>query len=239
MNQQTNLSKFASQISSSYNDLNFTIPFKNGNHSFKIMSVAQHQKLLATDNTSYKSMKEFRQILFNIMKENSLNGIETLSDIDQADFYLFLYWNRYHSLSKIYNDKEMVFNDKFIKFEENLTITFNKFTLTCSLPTIEKILWIESQSRLSDEDKGKFIVDLYRSEIIKYIDIISVEDDYVTMKGATYEERIKLLDVLPAQLVSLLSEKLTKYSQYISENFVIIDGDTKTQIPLNVDFYNI
>lgn len=240
MSQQTNIAKFTSVVNSTCSNLSFIVPFKNGEHRFKVMSVAQHQKLIANTNKSYKEMKEFRKVLFSIMKENTLDGIANLTGLDQTDFYLFLYWNRYYSLSKNFNNIEMVFNPEFKRFEEDLNVSFENFKLECSMPTIETVLWAESQFKESDEEsEGKLIVGIYTSELLKYINVVHVGDDFVNLTGATYEERQKLLGVLPAQLIRQLSEKLTKYSQYIDDNFFFTIGEERISLPTNVDFYSV
>ena len=89
---------------------------------------------------------------------------------------------------------------------------------------------INTDQELLKEGIGK----LYIYEIIKYIDIIQVEDDIINLDDIRIHERVKLVEKLPLSVYSKISDFIETVNKYNSDILTV----DETELAIDAEFFD-
>lgn len=250
MTQLNNLKEYIQTIKKSSESQTFELKASTGNTlQFSCMNVLQHKRIMETGSSSFAGMKNFRKELYLIMQENILNNTEDVREnILESDFLNYLVLNRYYSLSDKYEGKRIEIAylieeyDKIIEYDKNMICSLEDIKIIGSIPKFKKINFMETHSKVVENStNGKLTSDIYHSEILKFIDGITIGDKHYSFSGLSYEERYEYIMELPSKLLHDLSVKVSDYNNWLSEQykFKLEDIDILKVIPLDISLYFI
>lgn len=239
------------EVSNSFS-LDIYIPSLKTNVGFKELNTKQQKELLetVTDTSIYKT--KFTHTFLNIIKDNLVSkevNIEQLTIYDKLYIGLFL-------RSKISNTLNVVFSedpsysevidirpviDNSVKYvhpdKETVTVVKDNTVINVEIciPTI--VLETQYESELSKNykkmddvknvnDMGSLLSDAFIGEVSKYINKISFDDKNIDLEGLTVNQRIRLTELLTADLTQKILQKIADWKGEL-DTFMLVTSKDK------------
>jgi hypothetical protein len=239
------------EVSNSFN-LSIYIPSLKKYVDFKELNTKQQKELLetVTDTSIYKT--KFTQTFLNIIKENLISNdinLEQLTVYDKLYIGLFLRSKISNTLNIVFNEnpvysetvevKPIIDNSTKYIHPENESVNVIKDGVTINVeikvPTI--VLESKYESELSKtykkiddvksvNDMGSLLSDAFVGEVSKYINKISFNDKNIELEGLTVSQRIRLTELLTADLTQKVLQKISDWKTDI-DNFVTVVSKNK------------
>jgi len=204
----------------------------------KPLNLKQQKDLISSALDGLKGTLDFNRTLNKIIIENS--GLTNLKVYDKLPFIVAL---RKHALGNKAGEIELqnVLNnikDIPLNVKDESSIKQGILKLTLKIPTLreENMLLnkceqeINTDQELLKEGIGK----LYIYEIIKYIDIIQVEDDIINLDDIRIHERVKLVEKLPLSVYSKISDFIETVNKYNSDILTV----DETELAIDAEFFD-
>lgn len=262
-NKETSFSSMLDALNKLSNSftLSIFIPSLNESIEFKELNARQQKKLLETitDTSLYKT--QFTKVFLDIIKENVVTegfDIEKLTIYDKVFIGLFL-------RSKISNKLNIVFNEdpvysetvdlepilektktyihpnngliNIIKNETKIEVELNvpsmvlesKYELELSKTTKK----IEQAKNI--EDVGSVLSEAFIGEVSKFITKISFDDNIVDLNNLEITQRIKLTEILTADLTQQILQKISDWKDPLNEILTVSSNDSKYTKVISID----
>jgi hypothetical protein len=235
------------------------IPSINSNLSFKELDAKQQKALLsaAMDTSVYNT--SFINTFYTILKNNILaddkNIIDSLTLSDKASIALSLRsrisdhinvnFDESKDISKKYNID--MFLTKFKSYKSPETVILDSKSDSFSLkveiiyPTIKTEVDYDTQfkgNRKSEEvktseDLQHLVSNAFLGETSKYINKVWINEDEITLNTLKFEQRIKLVEKLPSNLIQKIIETISDWKKSLDEVLTVSHEEyTKT---VNID----
>jgi len=210
--------------------------------TFKELDAKQQKSLLnaAMDTSVYNT--SFIKAFYNILNENLLSEgvlIDSLTLTDKACIALTLrnqisnqinvVFDETKDISKKYDLNEILEKFKGYKTPETtiLESKSNDFTLKVEvlLPTIKVETDYDSQIKdnkktedlKNNEDIKKLVTDAFLGETSKFINKVWINDEEVILSSLKFEQRIKLIEKLPSNLIQKIIETISLWKKELDE----------------------
>jgi len=235
MSKETN--QFIEQLKA-YNKENLTkdiyVPSLERTVKFSTLT-AKHQRDVISSTIDNPLVKQvFHRKSYQMLKElcSESDIIDTLSIFDKDAILIQL---RYHFVSKTYKDQDLEPVIEFIKTMRMdyspKTDTVDDITVLYRIPSIkveQKILKSFFKDDLpivpsDDEDIRKLMGDLYYMEMIKFIAKIQLisTDSIVEFDNHTYDENVKIIDVLGHEVCSVIRKHIEGVNEIYSNLYKV------------------
>lgn len=234
------------EVSDSFS-LSIYIPSLKTNIEFKELNTKQQKELLetVTDTSIYKT--KFTQTFLKIIKENLISkevNIEQLTIYDKLYIGLFLRSKISNTLNVVFSEnptysevidiKPIVDNSVKYVHPEKETITLVKDNTTINVEVCVPTIVLESkyESELSKtykkiddvkniNDMGSLLSDAFIGEVSKYISKISFDDKNVDLEGLTVNQRIRLTELLTADLTQKVLQKIADWKEELDSIMLV------------------
>lgn len=256
---------------------NIFIPSLQQEIKFKQLTTEQLKRLLKTIIDSPVYNTEFILTFNSIIKENCITPDINTENFTVYDKALILFKTRIESISPDYtftftqdeiNDKDIKektytvslieklteFLNKNINFNP-LTIEYNNCAVVCSLPTLgtenklEKELHKNTKIEVETPEELRNIVgETFINELTKHFSGITIEDKTINLTELTFKNRIKIVEVLPTNIVNQALKYIENYRSEIKKLFTFnlnletTAGTTiilEKEIPVDASFFNM
>jgi hypothetical protein len=237
------------------------IPSLKESIEFKELNAKQQKKLLETitDTSLYKT--QFTKVFLDIIKENILTegfDIEKLTIYDKIFIGLFL-------RSKISNTLNVIFNENPVYSEnislepilektksyvhpskETINVVKNGTKIEVELDVPSMILESKYEIELSKTSKkienvknmeeiGNVLSEAFIGEVSKFITKISFDDNNIELNSLTINQRIKLTELLSADLTQKILQKIADWKVYLEEILKVSSSDLKYNKVISID----
>jgi hypothetical protein len=210
--------------------------------TFKELDAKQQKSLLnaAMDTSVYNT--GFIKAFYNILNENLLSDgvlIDSLTLTDKTCIALTLknqisnqinvVFDEAKDISKKYDLNEILGKFKGYKTPEStiLESKSNDFTLKVEvlLPTIKVEVDYDSQIKdnkktedlKNNEDIKKLVTDAFLGETSKFINKVWINNEEVILSSLKFEQRIKLIEKLPSNLIQKIIETISLWKKELDE----------------------
>jgi len=237
------------------------IPSLNQNVQFKELNTRQQKKLLetVTDTSVYKT--EFSKVFLDIIKENLITenvDANSFTIYDKIIIGLFL-------RSKISNTLNVIFNEnpaytenvditsiieKIKTYVHPETVSFNivknESVLNIELNVPSILLESKYESEITKTTKkmenikninemGTVLSDVFIGEVSKFISKITFNSQEIDLKNFTINQRIKICEVLTADLTQNILQKISDWKKNIDNLLEVSskEGNYKKTITLD------
>lgn len=241
------MDNFASALTS-LESLNKTfdifVPSLNKKIKFKGLTTKQQKDAVKTALDKNITGITFSNLLNKIISENSLEKNNFLL-IDRSYIILSL---RVQSLSNTLQTEEGVVDLSFvpsnnISLPDSLKkqeITDGNIKLSVSIPTLDKDTFVNNETRKklapipdNDDFAKESIGEIFVNELIKYIDVITINEGpqpvNITLNELTFEQKVQLVEKLPlninSKLVEYINNVKTFERKYVTDNGKEIELD--------------
>ena len=199
---------------------------------FKAFTVKQHKDLVKSLLDGVEGTVSMYKVFNDIIFENSLEEVEfTLYDRNKILVDL-----RRQCISEIIKieDKEYNLNTlpEFVfSFDSEKEFTYKGITVKVSIPSLKEDSKITEKSILefnkySTEDKkiGNSLNILLVYELIKYINIVEMEESVINFKDLGTFDKKNIVDNLPLKLNNDILEYIAQFKEYDQSLFTFSDG---------------
>jgi len=229
------------------NGISVYIPSLKRDVKFKNLTLLQQKGLLRSSIEESLTKLSFIVSICDILKQNNLDAaidIDTLFVFDRIALAIAL---RSKCLDNNYTTGEnskidlnvVVENYKNIPLIDlnDSSLEHENFSITVTPPRIindKKIseFSIKKMAASSDKDLKSILSELFVYELVKFIKTLTIKDTNTTidLTQITAEERVKLAEQLPSQLVIKLLEYIKTYREFevkfttTGENTIDVDG---------------
>jgi hypothetical protein len=252
--------KSLTDISNTFS-LSVYIPSLKKNVEFKELNTKQQKDLLetVTDTSIYKS--KFTQNFLKIIKENLITEdveVEKLTIYDKVYIGLFL-------RSKISNNLNVVFNenpvysesvelqpiiDNSLKYNHPSTESINivKDGVSINVEVLIPTITLESKYELelsktykkiddvkNVNDMGTLLSDAFIGEVSKFISKIAFDDKVISLEGLTINQRIKLTELLTADLTQKVLQKIADWKTELDSFLTVSSKNGEYKKTLTLD----
>ena len=215
------------------------VPSINKKISFKAFSVKQHKDMVKTVLNGVEGSILINKVLNDIIKTNS-----AVKDIEfkHYDRNKILVEMRRHTIG----DKVIIDNTDYyltdlpiFKFDfiEEKEFKYSGITVKMKVPTLDVDSKVTEKSVVevakfsSDEKKlGDSINALLVFELMKFIQLIQIEDNIIDFTSQGTYDKKNIIDNLPLKLNNILLEFIANYKEYEQDLFTFGDG-----VKLNID----
>lgn len=253
------------------------IPSLQQEVKFKQLTTEQLKRLLKTIIDSPVYNTEFIVTFNSIIKENCVTPDINTDNFTVYDKALILFKTRIESISKEYTfsfskteieenslkDKSHVvdLSKKLLEFLDlkatftPLTIEYNNCSVVCDLPTLatenklEKELHKNIKLEVETPEELRNIVgETFINELTKHFSSITIEDKNINLTELTFKNRIKIVEVLPTNIVNRALKFIESYRNEIKKLFSFslkLETTTGTtvilekEIPVDASFFNM
>lgn len=213
----------------------------NTTHKFKQLTSNHLKDLVKTIVDSPLTQVEFNTTLFKIMQKSSVNDKETFLSKNVLDRLLFCIATRAYSLSETFtivkeDDTKFVVNlatisEKLNKFitekAESLkdkTQTKNTITVTYGIPSLKVDTQVNNEFYKNKnfdventDELRKVLGETFITEIAKCLKTASINDKQINFNDLSFNERLKILETLPASLTQQIIEYIEEYKKNLEE----------------------
>lgn len=252
--------KSLTDISNTFS-LSVYIPSLKKNVEFKELNTKQQKDLLetVTDTSIYKS--KFTQNFLKIIKENLITkevDIEKLTIYDKIYIGLFLRSKISNNLNVVFNenpiysesielqpiiDNSLKYNHPVIEsisvVKDGVSINVEILIPTITLESKYEIELSKTYKKIDDvknvNDMGTLLSDAFIGEVSKFINKISFDDKVINLEGLTINQRIKLTELLTADLTQKVLQKIADWKTEL-DSFLTIsskNGDYKKTLTID------
>jgi hypothetical protein len=224
------------------------IPSLKAECKFKQLNIKQLKKILECVIDSPVYTTEFILTFNSIIKENSLDEIDT-NKLTILDKHLIFVKTRIESISPKFtftftqdeiqnynldtatitvNLKE-VYNNFIEKFTEipAKTYTYNNIEITCSIPTLETENRLEEELNkstklqiTSPDELRASIGSLFINELTKFIDSLKVNNTAINFNTLNFKSRIEVIESLPVNVITDILKYIEEYKTKVNELIV-------------------
>jgi hypothetical protein len=250
------------------NSFEIYLPSLQKSISFKQLNTEQLKKLLKTIIDSPIHNSEFINSFNSIIKENILDEVVNVDELNIFDKLLILIKTRIESISPDYifnlseeentefNLSEKTFSinlsgsyDTFIKdapiFDKEI-IKSGTYEITASLPTLqtenrlEKELYKNVKLEITTpEELRNTIGDTFINELTKYIIELKIGDTIIDLNTLTFKNRIKIVEQLPTSAINGVLKYVEKYKNFIKPLVTYTNNGVEKDIPQDATFFNM
>jgi hypothetical protein len=239
-----------------------TIPSLNQIVQFKELNTKQQKKLLETitDTSIYKT--DFSKIFLQVIKENIVTeniNINKLTIYDKILIGLFLRSKISDTLNVIFDENSPVYSENIElnpiiekskgyihPSTEEICILKNnsEIKVELSVPTIE--LESKYESEISKNSKkienvknineiGNVLSEAFISEVSKYINKITFDDQLIDLNVLTINQRIKICEILTADLTQKILQKISEWKKDIDYVLTVASKDNTYNKVVSLD----
>ena len=204
----------------------------------KPLNLKQQKDLISSVLDGLKGALDFNRTLNKIIIENS--GLSNLKVYDKLPFIIALRKNALGDKVGGIELQSVLNNIKNIPFNIKDTFTIKEGTLklTLKIPTLkqENILLNKCEQEIDGDQSvlKEGVGTLYIYEIIKFIDIIQIEEDVIDLDDIRIHERIKLVEKLPLSVYSRISNFIEGVSKY-NNDLLTVD---ETELEIDAEFFD-
>lgn len=262
MAEDTNKKEFLALLETVLKQQQTSIPNSNGEtYKFHPLTANQLKELVQTLADTSLTNLSFNSAVVRIMKENFIKD-ETLQkkaeNFNILDKILFILSIRIQAVAdKVYilDDNQPVeidLNDTIEKLKsyaadnkellEKTTITDNNINIVVGLPLATTDLEVNNHTyknlKIKSEDEGKLEETkgkAFIAEIVKWIQTIVIENTILNFADLNVEEKVKLLESLPASAV----EKILVYIETAKQNIQDCLSYSNKVLPLDGSLFSI
>jgi hypothetical protein len=214
---------------------------------------AKQQKLIlesAIDSSLNKN--KMSEILFSIISENceEKDLVNNFTIIDKLSIIFSIRSQISEKIKITLNDnplieKEVDSNDivnKFVNYthpsSEILEFSKNDINIKTeiSIPTLseeielDRKIYGEKHKETDIEELKNLITGAFLGESIKFIKEIIINEKAVGYDHLSYDNKLKIVENLPAALVKLILEKILTYKKEVEELYTVKEGDYSSTI---------
>ena len=256
-----NNKEFLDLLNQVINEKTFDLELLNGQTiKCKQLSMGHLRELIKTLTDSPLTQSLFNSTCTKIFKESIIDLPENykLTIIDRLLFLIETRRVSIHPTVKLTDQENVMDVTVDLKdFKENLiskikeskaafeSATFQSDKITCVVetPTLdtEEQLNEEIYSKLNiepgnTEEFKNFVADSFIYEIAKYISSVSInEEKTLELSQETFEQRVKILQSLPASAIQSVINYIEKQKTVIDQN-MIVDG---VYVPIDSSFFTV
>jgi hypothetical protein len=220
------------------------IPSTSSYLTFKELDAKQQKSLLnaAMDTTVYNT--GFIKAFYNILKENVLtegdNLIDSLTLSDKACIALTLRSQISDEINVIFDEKKDISEKIKVKgilddFKNHykapnsvvLDVKSDSFSLKVEVlpPTIKTEVDYDNQLKSktksedvkTEEDVRNIVTDAFLGETSKFINKIWVNEEEITLSNLKFDERIKLVEKLPSNILQKIIENISSWKKDLDD----------------------
>lgn len=238
-----------------------TIPSLNQTVQFKELNTKQQKKLLETitDTSVYKT--DFSKVFLQIIKENLVTeniNINKLTIYDKIFIGLFLRSKISNSLNIIFNENPVYSEDIELNsiiqktkqyvhpIKEEIVVLKNNYQIVVevSIPSIE--LESKYEQEISKNTKkienvkninelGNVLSEVFVSEVSKYVNKVSFNDEVIDLETLTINQRIKICEILTADLTQNILQKVSEWKKQIDNIVTVYSKDNTYNKTVTLD----
>jgi hypothetical protein len=252
--------KSLTEISNSFN-VSIYIPSLKQTVDFKELNTKQQKELLetVTDTSIYKT--KFAQTFLQIIKENLISNdinIDELTIYDKIFIGLFLRSKISNTLNFIFKEEPLYSEsvelkpiiDECVKYThpqlDKITIVKDGVTIGVELKIPTIVLESKYEAELSKtykkiddvksvNDMGSLLSDAFVGEVSKYISKISFDDKIVELENLTINQRIRLTELLTADLTQKVLQKIADWKTELDEYLTISSKEGEYKKAITID----
>lgn len=233
--------------------LNVWIPSQKKEFKIKEINIKQQKSLLESflGSLSYKST--FSKVFFEIIKENWLEDLEILNQLTIVDKAMLAFYNRYNLSNEFEINLEdgklnvdlSVIIDKLKQYShpENKKISHTNNGITVEVETCVPIFkqqaeiedYIFNNIQIDDEENlvKQITSNSFICDFASYIKEIKIDDDSFGYNSLTIEEKIRLVENLPAALVKQVFDEIFTIKTSLEDLCTVKDGNLSKFIEIN------
>lgn len=203
--------------------------------SLKPLNIFQQKKLisLTVEQDIYNS--KFNEILYDIIKENYLSAdllpVSALTIFDKAFIALALRASINNNITSQDNTPiniESLITNLYAAYTNNsnltedITFNYNNITITCNLPTIElEVMCDLAKMQIKSTDIAdqiqNIIAETVTNEIVKFIKIINIDTEVISLSDFSFAERKRAIEQLPAIILEKVLNYILEYKQCVEK----------------------
>lgn len=231
----SNIKDFLSQLDTINTDdsIDILVPSINKKVKFKSLSVKQHKEVIKTILEGIEGGVRSSGVLNNFVVDNCITeGI----DFKLYDRNYILVQLRKNSIGEnVTINKQSYSLDSLPVFKFDYPVSgeviHKNLTVKLSIPSLSEDTKLNDKSlfefsKLTTEDKKlKDSVNILLAfEIIKFVDVITIDAATITFKDLTIHERKTVVENLPLKLNLKIVDFISKYKEYEQRFFTFDDG---------------
>jgi hypothetical protein len=214
---------------------------------FKQLNTRQFNRILSTlvDNSTLEN-DIFDSCMCDILSENILDANQSIKDLNLLDYFKAVLETRRQcvsdTLNVIFNSEEIEENNLeegycSVSLSEHLnkelpelqlsqTVSEKGIQVILKIPTINKIIKLEKALKSATTGSSTdFIKKLFIKELVKYIDIIIVNDKQVNFETTEVNDFIEFINNIPAFVINETIKKIEQMKLPITNlSTVIVSG---------------
>lgn len=240
MSSNSNLLQILDQISAK--DVFEFETSKGERYMFRLLTTAQMREMVKMIVDSPLSQIGFIKAVANIIRESAVQkvDVETFSIVDRMLFMLELRINSLSAVIKIgeteVNLKEVVAKIRDVIRTESaafqpIDVTYNQLVARLSIPSISTEIFLngaltQDPKKLVAEtptEIQKVLGEVFIHELAKVIEYIQVGEEQTKFQGLTVQERVAIVEKLPAGLTKTILGYVEKYKRLLDGCLQVAD----------------